>query len=332
MHIQGNTKILGIGGYVPDQRVTSEELLREIKSEQRFGLKETFIGNVLGIYERRVAANENPSDMAIRASEVAIADAGVDPLDIDMVVFCGIERDWQEPSTAHRVQNVLGAHRAVCFDISNACHGFMNGLSVADAMISNGSIETALVCTGEKPSIVMYDTMGKLEKSNDREYMKTQIGGLTVGDAGGAMVVTRAQKGEGIRYSSLQSRGEYAELCYYTKDEHGIAGVMDMPTISAAGYKMHESMMANTYERLRWAPADVDYLICHQVGIRHHKQLISLAKIAPEKAPITFNLYGNITSATIPYTLFLNPPEKGKKVLILGSGSGLSVSQTGIIM
>ncbi|MCZ6802918.1 MAG: hypothetical protein O7D86_03005 [Proteobacteria bacterium] len=146
--MQGHSKIVGIGAYVPEQIVTSRELLEEVKSE-RLGIPVTWLEENVGIYERRVVpAESKPSDLAIPAAKVALADVNIAAADLDMIIFCGIEGDWMEPATAHLIQAVLES-TAVCFDLSNACHGFMNGLSVADAMIGTGNVETVLVVIGE---------------------------------------------------------------------------------------------------------------------------------------------------------------------------------------
>ena len=333
MQSNGHSAILGIGGYVPPMVVKSSELLEEIHAEQRFGIKNSFIDDIIGIEERRVAeTQQKPSDLAILATEAAMLESGVSASEIDLIIFCGIDRDWQEPATAHRVQQVIGATNAVCFDVTNACHGFMNGISIADAMIAIGSASTALVCTGEKSSEVMYDTMGLLSKSNDRDDMKRWIGGLTVGDAGGAMILGKSSNNTGFHRFNFSSNGQHANLCYYGYDKTGeIHGRMMMSSISKEMLAYHQSMIVSTYEGLIWHSTEVDQLICHQVGQRPHKRMASIANVPIERAPITYRKFGNITSATIPVNLYFNRPKKGDKVLILGAGSGLSISQTGMV-
>lgn len=333
MLVNGNTEIIGIGGYVPEETVKSTDLMAAICSESKFGIHENFISDVIGIEERRVAtATQKPSDLALEASYIALRNAGIDAREIDLIIFCGIERDWIEPATAHRVQQLIGATNAACFDLSNACHGFMNGVSVADAMIATGSASTALICTGEKPSNVLYNTVRKLQNSNDRNDIKRWVGGLTVGDAGGAILIRKSGHQTGFQKFNFSSNGEHAKLCYYEYDEQGnVEGQMLMKPISDEIVGFHKRMIEDTYSRLEWTSHDIDKLYCHQVGARPHKQMASLANVDIEKAPITYRKYGNITSATIPVNFHLNSPQKGDKVLILGTGSGLSISQTGIV-
>ena len=329
MEITGNSKVAGVGAYLPKTRVTSESLMAEIDCG-RFDLPLNFISRMMGIKERRVSDEHIlPSDMAISASEAALRDAGTAADEIDMIIYCGIERDWQEPATAHRVQAELGAGNANCFDVTNACHGFMNGLAIADAFIATGRAENALVCTGEKPSRVMRRAVYLLKNSDNREDFRKWLGGLTVGDAGGAMIVQRSSHGSGLKWGSFRSMGEHADLCHYTHTEHGIEGQMDMGAMSKMLVGLHGEMIEDTYSHLGWTPDNVDCMYCHQVGAKPHRLLTRLAKV--ERAPITYDWLGNLTSAAIPVSMALNHPKKGERLLLLGAGSGVSVSQMGMV-
>ncbi len=333
MLVNGHTSIIGIGSYMPHEIVKSVDLMAEIHSAEKFGISENFISDVIGIEERRVAVHgHKPSDLAIFASEVALKHSGINANEIDLIIFCGIERDWIEPATAHRVQQFIGAKNATCFDLSNACHGFMNGVSVADAMIATGSASTALICTGEKPSNIMYEALRRLSESDNRADVKRWLGALTVGDAGGAIIIRRSECQDGFCKFNFSSNGEHTSLCYYEYDADGhVEGQMLMKSISIEIVGFHRQMIRDTYHKLSWKPTDIDWLYCHQVGAKPHYQMAELAEIDTEKAPITYRKFGNITSATIPVNFHFNPPEKGDKILILGTGSGLSISQTGMV-
>ena len=96
--------------------------------------------------------------------------------------------------------------------------------------------------------------------------------------------------------------------------------------------RMHRALIDETYKVLNWKPKDVDHLICHQVGSKPHHRMAKLAGIELEKAPTIFPSYGNLTSATIPVTLDSARPNEGDRILILGAGSGLSISQIGLVL
>lgn len=330
----GQTTLIGTGHFLPPQSILSEELMDEIDSERRFGIPKRFLASCVGVQERRHASPDTPpSELAFKASLEAIQNAGISPEEIDHVLYCGIERDWQEPATAHRVQELIGAPFAVCFDISNACHGFMNGLAVADALIGAGSAETVLVCTGEVGSSVSKQaTQQLLEKGCNREKFKSLLGALTLGDAGGAMIVRRASDDSGFKRFRFTSSGQHATLCYYKKKPNaGIEGLMDMEAICKAAYQEHRKLIEETYEHLAWKPSEVAKLVVHQAGARPNKEFARIANIDYDRASLTIGSLGNIASATIPVNLALNPAKKGDKVLLMSTGSGLSVGQTGMV-
>ncbi len=334
MNMTGFSRIESIGSYVPDEVVTSEELMDEIQSETRFGVPNTWLTELTGIQARRFAgADAMPSDLAIEAGRAALQKCGMDPADIGMVIYCGIDRDWVEPATSHRIQRELGCKNAACLDVTNACHGFTNGMSVGDAMIATGAAENVLVVTGEVPSHVAKDCIADINRNPTEENFKSKVGGLTTGDAGGAVILQRASQLSGVKTYRFSSQGRYAELCFYKFDKDGKrCGQMLMEKISAAAIRMHKSLIDETYKILQWQPNDVDYLICHQPGQKVHERFAELASIGREKAPSTFEELGNLTSASIPVTLDKANPDQGARILILGSGSGLSISQIGLVL
>jgi acyl-CoA:acyl-CoA alkyltransferase len=333
MQVKGHTQINGVGAYIPPNIVKSDDLLEEVKSES-FGIPKTFIRMKVGIEERRFCdENEKPSDLAIRAAQKALNDSNVHPDEIDMVIFCGIERDCCEPATAHIIQNALGIKASCCFDVANACHGFMNGISIADAMIGIGSAKHALVVTGEKGSDITKSAIKKLQGCNTSADFRRWIGALTVGDAGGAVILGKKEcKDVGFKKFSFNSDSSFNELCYYYYREDGmIDGQMLMRQISTAILKLHSNMIKKTYKSLRWKPSDISKLVSHQVGWQPHVQLSEAAGVSMDKTTTTITYHGNLTSATIPVNLYLNKPNRDEKVLLMGTGSGLSICQAGVV-
>ena len=200
-------------------------------------------------------------------------------------------------------------------------------------MIATGAAENVLVVTGEVPSHVARDCIADINKNPTDENFKSKVGGLTTGDAGGAVILQKAYNERGVKAYRFASQGRYAELCFYKFDEEGKScGKMLMEKISAAALFMHKSLINETYESLSWKPGDVDFLICHQAGRKPHQRFAELAEVDISKAPVTYEYFGNLTSASIPVTLDLAGSEKGDRVLILGTGSGLSVSQIGLVI
>ncbi len=332
MLTNGSSKVTGAGAYLPKTVVKSETLMDAVKCE-RFDIPVSWINDMVGVKERRVAEpGTQPSELALKAGRAAIENAGIDGRDIDLVIYCSIERDFSEPATAHLIQAEL-APNASCFDVANACHGIMNGIQIADAMIQSGGAETALLVTGEIPSMVTEYAIDAINKSNDPADFHRWLGALTVGDAGGALILQRKSKPEeGFQKLSFHSAGKYTDLCYYRRNADGIEGQMLMKEISVKMVKMHGAHIRNTYESLGWIPDDVDTLITHQVGRRPHLSLSRISSVPLSRATQTYEKFGNLTSTTIPVNLALFPPSANSKVLILGAGSGLSISQVGMMV
>lgn len=331
MLIKGNCQIAGIGIYLPEQIVTSQELMREIKSEQNYGISENWIDEVCGIEERRVATPEEaPSFMAIKAAEEALKKSGVQPSEIDAVIFCGISRDWIEPSVAHKVQHELGCTNAISFDVTNACHGFMNGVLIADNLMQTSDADHVLVVTGEVPSEISLTYVDELKKG--RPFIRNEVGSLTVGDAGAAMILTPKASKAGFQYYNFYTNAKYSDLCKISqRKDGGYEGQMVMGKISSIMFKMHENLVQQTYNTLNWSSADLSHLVCHQVGKKPHQRMIAMANVSQEIAPVSYKNLGNITTATIPINLYNLDTKINDKVFIAGAGSGLSISQSGLI-
>jgi acyl-CoA:acyl-CoA alkyltransferase len=331
MIIEGHSQLHGVGAHIPGNIVTSDELLAEAQSES-FGVPTKFISSIVGIEERRFSEdNDKPSTLAIRAAQTAIENSNVNTKDIGLVIYCGIERDNMEPATAHTIQHALGIN-ATCFDVSNACHGFMNGIAIADSLIAIGTIEHALIVTGEKGSAVTKAALKKLKTCTNAKDFRRWIGALTVGDAGGAVILGRKQGNNGFKKIIFHTDSQHNNLCYYNYNEEGIIdGQMLMRPISNAILKLHSEAITKTYETLNWQPDEVDKIVSHQVGWKPHLQLTEAAKMPQDKATCTVKKFGNLTSATIPVNLYMNQPKQQEKILMLGTGSGLSICQTGLV-
>jgi len=330
MVINGKSKIAGVGISLPPQIVTSQSLMSEIQSDTRFGIPINWVDTRIGVEERRVAIEGTlPSDLATEAAINALADAGINAEHISMIIYCGIEKDYMEPGTAHIVQRNLGA-RGVCMDVSNACQGIISGISVADSMIASGAIDNALVCSGELASKSVKHFLQKI-KEMPVDYLRDRLGVMTVGDAGSAVVLTRKNDESGIKNLLFDSKGEYAEYCYYRYLDNGdVEGQMLMKGITEAINQIHLGMISNCYHYLDWSPEDVDILACHQVGKKSVSSLCKIAEVPESKVPITYRKYGNTATCTIPIALHIAKPGDGDRILLMGGGSGLSSFQGGI--
>lgn len=331
METFGSTRIAGIGAFLPEQRISTDELMHEVNC-RRFRIPEDYISRYIGIIEKRVASPDlAPSDLAVLASEVALKNAGINANEIDLIIYAGITRDFEEPATAHNVQNKLGATKAVCMDVSNACIGFMTGLWMADKFMANGGAESVLICTGEMQSRTVNEFKKTLSETTDKEQFKKVFGVLTVGDAGGAIILQRKESHNGLQWIKFKSEGTHSHLCTCERTPEGVRGQMIMQDINTETLNLQRTMIKNTYQKLGWDSQDVSKVYSHQIGKRTHQQISEIVGVPLEKWITTYPSYGNLTSATFPVCMHLEKPLKEEKILLLGAGSGISVCQGGLI-
>jgi acyl-CoA:acyl-CoA alkyltransferase len=339
MHTVGHSRIVSTGVFLPDTRLTSREIMSAIDSVNRFGIPADWLERTMGISERRTASLDMlPSDMAARAAHEALETASIDPLDIDVIIYAGVVRDYLlEPSTAHVVQDKIKAYNAIAFDVTNACHGFMNGIHLMDALIASGQARRGLIVTGEQGSRYTFKAIDALCQTTDRQAFVRLAGGLSLGDAGAAMIMgPKLSPDSGFMGFMLQSQGQHSRLC--TCGKQGDASSLletDMAQIIEHGIAMLGDMYDVFMKKLGWEPAEIAKFVHHQVGLKVFKHHAKYARISTDIMPNTITQLGNLVTANIPlnlYNLSKNHDVKdGEKVFIAGAGSGLAVSQAGIV-
>jgi len=330
-----NTKILSVGSYLPTQVLKSDDIMSTIKSDIQYDIPIDWMSGSMGIKERRISPiNTKPSDLAIPASQKAIDQANINPDLIDLVIFCGIERDYSEPATAHTIQAQLGLSANHAFDMSNACFGFMHGVEVANYFIKSHAVRYALVCTGEVPSKILLAAVDYLRSGVDPSIAKQTLGALTVGDAGGAVILGAAELDEdiGFKLFNTKSDSSLVKKCYYgVKPDGAFYGQMHMGPIVGASIWMHRKIIKETLRHLGWNK--FDWVLSHQTGKRPFEKFQSFSTVDEEHMIKTYDTLANITSATFPvnYEKLLDTGKlkTGDKIGGIHSGSGLVVSEFG---
>ena len=280
-----------------------------------------------GIRERRIAPPEmSAADMGAAAARRALKRAGLTPEDVDILIVSTATPDRLLPATACDVQALIGATKAVAFDIAGACTGFIYALTLAEGYISTGRGEVALVVATEKLSSIV-----------DWEDRTTCV---LFGDGAGAAVVRSSEGERGILGTHHQSDGELAELLY--RPAGGAAIPMDEEVLRnrthllrMAGrevFKHAVRAMADSsgqaLERSGWALEDVDLVFPHQANIRIIKATARYAGLPMKKVFVNVDRYGNMSSATIPVAMDEAIEEgrlqPGMKLLLVAFGAGLT--------
>lgn len=333
---------------LPERIVSSLEIERELRPVyERFGLHEGRLEMMTGIRERRFWEDGVlPSDASTRAGRRAMEKAGVSPIDIECLFHTSVSRDCLEPATAAVVHHNLGLpHRSVMFDISNACLGFLNGMTTLAGMIELGQVRRGLVVAGESGRQLVRTTIDQLLDAGSkltRQEFKRAFASLTIGSGAAAVVMAHtavAGGGPALVGGAARTATEHHQLCRGSADTGFSGGASmsmntDAESLLQGGCELAAETWTAAKEALGWANKDVDRTFCHQVGAAHRDRLYEAVGLDSAKDFSTFPTLGNIGSAALPLTLALgtehDPPQPGDKVAMLGIGSGLSSVMLGL--
>jgi 3-oxoacyl-[acyl-carrier-protein] synthase-3 len=312
--------ITGIGAHAPQRVMTNDELAQIVDTSDEWIRERT------GIRERRVAEPEEAmSDLSLPAAKEALADAGVEAADVDLIIVATVTPDMFFPSTGAILADQLGAHDAAAYDLSAGCTGFMYALAQAYGMLAGGLADKALVVGG--------DVLSKIVDWSDRSTC------VLFGDGAGAVVLERADD-EGFLGFELGADGSGGPELYMP------AGGSRMPaSVESVGGRQHFARM-NGPEVFKFATrvlvtsaekvlaqcgrsvADVDVYIPHQANIRIIDHAAKKLGVPAEKVVVNVDRYGNTSSGSIPLALADAEAEgrleEGALVLMTGMGAGLT--------
>ncbi len=326
--IECTVTIAGTGSYVPEKVLSNADL------EGMVDTSDEWITSRTGIRERRIAADgQSTSDLATEAGKRAMADAGIEPGEIDLIIVATISPDAFFPATACYVQKNLGATNAMCFDVSAACSGFLYAMQISRHFINTGNRKTALVIGAEKLSSMV-----------DWEDRNTCV---LFGDGAGAAVLRRDDNGGAgrkILSSSLGSDGRQTDIlhvpgggsaCPITPDNAD----QKLNTIRMQGREVYKyavnAMRRAVEDALQQAglgASDVDMLIPHQANKRIIEAITERMGIPPEKTFINLDRYGNTSAAAV--AIALDEANKtgsikaGDHVVLVAFGAGLTWAST----
>ncbi|MDH3241421.1 MAG: ketoacyl-ACP synthase III [Alphaproteobacteria bacterium] len=285
--------VQGWGAYLPEKIVTNDDLAKFVDTS------DSWIRERTGICQRHVAADgEMTSDLATNAARQALERAGIDGLEVDLIVLGTATPDETFPATATRVQEYIGAHRACAFDLQAACSGFIYALAVADNFIRLGQARTALVLGAE--------TFSRILDWSDRTTC------VLFGDGAGG-VVLRAEEGEGssadrgVLSTHLHSDGRQHDLLYADGGPslNQVAGVVRMEgrevfrqAVAKLSQVVDEALEGNGF-----SVSDIDWLVPHQANKRILDSTAKKMGIGIDKMVVTVDRHANTSAASIPLAL-----------------------------
>jgi acyl-CoA:acyl-CoA alkyltransferase len=325
-----NTAVLTVCAIDAPVVVTSDDLdARLEQAYRRVGLRAGLLEKLAGIRERRWWSDGvSFADGAAMAGAKALADSGVDPSRVGLMVNTSVSRAHLEPSTAVGVHHAIGLPTSCQnFDVTNACLGFVNGMQLASAMIETGQIDYALVVNGEDSRTIHERTIARLNgpESTARDVI-SQFASLTLGSGAAAMVLGRADahpEGHRVVGGVTRAATQHNGLCVGDVDEMHT----DSKGLLDAGLELSADLWADATAEFDWA-GGMDCYVIHQISQVHTQAMCELLRIDPDRVPRTFPTRGNIGPASVPTTLASRAEslEAGDRVLLMGIGSGLNAA------
>ena len=309
---------------------------------RRLKLPEGRIELMSGIKERRFwDKGTKPSEGAAQAGLKALKAAGVNPYEIGCLIFTSVSRDMMEPATASFVHNRLGlGEKCQIFDLSNACLGFLNGMTMLANMIELGQVEKGIIVAGETAENLVESTIRHLltDESLTRKSVKSSFASFTIGSGAVAMVMGSKESedtGHSLIGGAIRANTSHNRLCQGGADTSaGILMATDSEELLKRGVETAALTWQDFQVELGWKAGDVDHFFCHQVGKAHAQLLFDSLHLDPGKNFETLPLWGNVGSVSAPLTMAVGLDRQvlrgGQKAALLGIGSGINCLMLGI--
>lgn len=310
-----NAHILGTGSYLPMRRMSNDDLSKIVDTSDEWITSRT------GIKARHIAAeNEQTSDLAVKAAQAALADAGIVATDIDLIIVATSTPDMTFPATACIVQNKLGIAGCPAFDVQAVCAGFMYALATANAYIKSGMASKALIIGAE--------TFSRLLDWNDRRTC------VLFGDGAGAVILGASNQEGGILHAELRADGAYSHILQ-TPGKIAAGQIEGSPYLYMDGqavYKFAVKALANialeVIEKSGLSSTDIDWIIPHQANLRIIESTARHLKLPMDKVIVTLAEQGNTSAASIPLALDQGIKsgriQRGQTLLLEGIGGGFA--------
>jgi 3-oxoacyl-[acyl-carrier-protein] synthase-3 len=316
------SKIIGTGSYLPAQRVTNHDLAAQLGAKG-IETSDEWIVTRSGIQARHyAAADENASDLAVKAANKALEAAGLSAEQIDLIVVATSTPDFYGnfPSTACIVQNKLGIrNNGAAFDVAAVCSGFVYAMSTADAFIKAGNAKNVLVIGTE--------VFSRILDFNDRSTC------VLFGDGAGAVVMTASEE-PGVLAVKLHADGSHGGiLCGPTNPATAaISGetflYMDGQAVFKLAVTVLEKVANEALEHANMPASSIDWLIPHQANLRIMNGTAKKLGLPVEKMVVTVNEHGNTSAASIPLALDQavrdGRIQPGQNILMEGVGGGFT--------
>jgi 3-oxoacyl-[acyl-carrier-protein] synthase-3 len=285
--------VRGVGGYLPACVVTNDDLSKRVDTSDEWIQQRT------GIKERHIAADgETTSMLGEKAARAALANAGLTPSDIDLVIVATSTPDYTFPSTATQIQAMLGMTHGVAFDLQAVCSGFVFAIATADKFLRSGSHKRALVIGAE--------TFSRIVDWTDRTTC------VLFGDGAGAIVLEASEGAgdttdRGVLTTHLRSDGRHRSKLHVDGGPSSTQTVghlrMEGKEVFRFAVGMVTDVVKDAFAATGLTADDLNWFVPHQANRRIIDMSASKLGIAAEKVIATVHLHGNTSAASIPLAL-----------------------------
>ena len=311
------TTITGLGSYLPEKILTNADLEKMVDTSNEWIIERT------GVSERRILSKEESSStMGAEAALAAIRAADISVKSIDLIIVATCSPDGMFPSTANRIQAIIGAKNAVCFDINSACNGFLSGLIVGNSLINSKQYNNALIIGSE--------ALSRLVDWSDRNTC------VLFGDGAGAVILEKSKNSAfGIVDFQFGSDGNNGDLLFATgpgsiKNElvKEAKIIMDGQNVFKHAVNTMSAVTKDLLKQTNLTIEDIDLCIPHQANIRILNAIAKNLSIDEGAMFSNVNKYGNTSAASIPIALteafYANMLNEGDTLLFTAFGAGLN--------
>ncbi|MES2424853.1 MAG: beta-ketoacyl-ACP synthase III [Pseudomonadota bacterium] len=313
------SRIIGTGSYLPPRRLSNADLALELAA-QGVETSDDWIVERTGIRARHFAAPDVCcSDLGAEAARNALQAAGIAASEIDLIIVATSTPDMVFPSAAAILQHKLGVAGCPAFDVQAVCSGFVYALTVADAMIQNGTASKALVIGSEVFSRIL--------------DFKDRTTCVLFGDGAGAVVLA-ASDTPGILATDLHADGKHVGILCVPGNVSGGKVIgdpllkMDGQAVFKLAVGVLEDAARATLAKANLTATDIDWLIPHQANIRIMQSTAKRLKLPLEKLIVTVDQHGNTSAASIPLALDVSVRsgkiKPGDTLMLEGVGGGFT--------
>jgi 3-oxoacyl-[acyl-carrier-protein] synthase-3 len=310
--------VRGVGACLPPRVITNAEMAKIVDTTDEWIVQRT------GIRQRHIAGDgETTSTLATRAAEAALANAGLKPADIDLIIVATSSPDYTFPAVATQVQAALGINHGVAFDLQAVCSGFVFALATADKFLVSGSHKRALVIGAE--------TFSRLLDWTDRTTC------VLFGDGAGAIVLEAGLSdgkltSPGVISAQLRSDGRHRSKLYVDGGPSTTKTVGHLRMEGREVFKHAVGMVTDVikacFDDAGVTAADIDWFVPHQANRRIIDASADKLGLAREKVVVTVDRHGNTSAASIPLALDVAVKDgrikKGDLVMIEAMGGGFT--------